>query len=71
MIYQAIKLNAGYRIDLLVERKVIIEIKSVDKVAPIHKAQILTYMKLSNCDLGLLINFNEINLQDGITRLIL
>ncbi|HOW21896.1 MAG TPA: GxxExxY protein, partial [Tenuifilaceae bacterium] len=58
LVYKEIKLDAGYRIDLLVENKVIIEIKSVDAIADIHKAQLMTYMKLANIKLGLLINFN-------------
>jgi GxxExxY protein len=64
-------LEAGYRIDFLVEDQVILELKSVDQIAPVHKAQLLTYLKLSGKGLGLLINFNVANLQDGITRMIL
>lgn len=71
LIYEEVKLDAGYRIDLLVENQLIIEIKSVDAIAPIHKAQVLTYLKLSKIKLGLLINFNHVNLQHGIQRLIL
>jgi GxxExxY protein len=70
LIYNGKKLEVGYRIDLLVEDKIIIEIKSVEAIIPIHKAQVLTYLKLSNQRIGLLINFNVINLQDGISRLI-
>ena len=68
VIYNDIKLNAGYRIDLLVEKQIVIEVKSVDTIAPIHEAQLLTYLKLSGLKLGLLINFNVINLKSGITR---
>ncbi len=68
VIYQNSKLEAGYRIDLLVEDSVIIELKSVDQIAPIHKAQLLTYLKLSNKPVGLLINFNVVNLQEGIVK---
>ena len=68
VIYNDVKLSAGYRIDLLVEKKIVIEIKSVDTIAPIHEAQLLTYLKLSGLKLGLLINFNVINLKTGITR---
>jgi GxxExxY protein len=64
-------LEAGYRIDLIIEDEVIIELKSVDAIAPIHKAQLLTYLKLSGKHLGLLINFNVSNLQEGIIRMIL
>ena len=71
LIYQNVPLNAGYRIDLLVDRRIVVEIKSVDSIAPIHKAQILTYMKLSKNKLGLLINFNSVSLKEGIQRLIL
>ena len=71
VVYNNRILEAGYRVDLVVEDSVIIELKSVDQIAPIHKAQLLTYMKLSGKGLGLLINFNVANLQDGITRMIL
>jgi len=71
VIYHEIKLEAGYRIDLMVNNAIIVEIKSVDALAPIHTAQVLTYLKLSNKKLGLLINFNEIDLKKGIKRLIL
>lgn len=69
--YKEIKLDCGYRIDLLVEDELIIELKSVDKITDIHKAQILTYMKLAEIRLGLLINFNVLKLKDGIKRFIL
>lgn len=71
LVYKEVKLDAGYRIDLLVENKVIIEIKSVEALADIHMAQILTYLKLSKCKLGLLVNFNVRHLKDGIKRVIL
>ena len=71
LIYKEVKLDAGYRIDLLVENKVIVEIKSVESLADIHMAQILTYLKLSGCKLGLLANFNVRHLKDGIKRVIL
>jgi len=71
VVYEEIKLEAGYRIDLMVNHSVIIEIKSVDALAPIHTAQVLTYLKLANKKLGLLINFNESDLKKGIKRLIL
>ncbi len=70
VIYRNVKLDCGYRIDLLVENKVIVEIKAVDKLAPIHTAQLLSYLKLSGCNIGLLINFNVKVLKDGIRRLI-
>ncbi len=71
VVYEGIKLEAGYRIDLLVNNSVIIEIKSVEALAPIHTAQVLTYLKLSGKKLGLLINFNETDLKKGIKRLVL
>ncbi|PJJ64848.1 GxxExxY protein [Chryseobacterium geocarposphaerae] len=70
LIYDDIKLNIGYRIDLLVERKVVVEIKSVESLNEIHIAQVLTYLKLSNCKLGLLINFNSVLFKNGVKRLI-
>lgn len=66
--YKDIKLEVGYRIDLLVEDKVIIELKAVENIAPIHEAQLLTYLKLSNIKTGLLINFNVKDLKKGIYR---
>ncbi len=66
--YKDLKLDAGYRIDLLVEDSVIIEIKSVEAISPIHEAQLLTYLKLSKIKLGLLINFNVPDLKKGIMR---
>ena len=70
LIYETIKLDIGYRIDLLVENKIVIEVKSVDVLAAIHTAQVLTYLKLSGCKLGLLINFNVFLLKEGIRRLV-
>jgi len=70
LIYEDIKLEIGYRVDLLVENKIIVEIKSIDALADIHLAQILTYMKLSECKLGLLVNFNVKHLKNGIKRVI-
>lgn len=71
LIYHEVKLDIGYRIDLLVERQIIVEIKSVDAFNEVHYAQILTYLKLSGCKLGLLVNFNVRHLKDGIKRIIL
>jgi GxxExxY protein len=71
LIYKEVKLDAGYRIDLLVENCIVIEIKSVDVLADIHLAQILTYLKLSGCKLGLLVNFNVVHLKGGIKRVVL
>ena len=70
VIFEDIKLEAGYRIDLLIENKVIIELKSVETILPVHKAQTLTYLKLSKLKLALLINFNVTLLKDGIKRFV-
>ena len=69
--YKGIKLDCGYRIDVLISDSIIVELKSVDKVFPIHQAQLLTYMKLAGISIGLLINFNVKYLKDGIKRMVL
>ena len=69
--YKNIKLDCGYRIDMFVDNSIILELKSVDKILPIHKAQLLTYMKLSGISIGLLINFNVEYLKNGIKRMVL
>ena len=71
LVYEEIKLDCGYRIDLLVENKVIVELKSVDAFNDLHLAQILTYLRLSKKKIGLLHNFNVKSLKDGIKRVIL
>jgi len=68
--YKGIVLDCGYRLDLLVEDKVIVELKSIEGLEPIHEAQMLTYLKLRNAWLGLIINFNVIMLKDGVRRLV-
>ncbi len=70
LIYEEVKLEVGYRIDLLVESKLIIEMKSVESLSDIHLAQVLTYLKLSGCKLGLLINFNINLFKNGVRRVI-
>ena len=71
VFYQGKKVNDdGFRLDLLVEDKIIVELKSVEKVKDVHKKQLLTYLRLANKSLGLLLNFNENVLKDGITRII-
>lgn len=70
LVYEEVKLNVGYRIDLFVERKLIIELKSVEALHPVHMAQVLTYLKLSDTRLGLLMNFNVYRLKDGIKRVV-
>lgn len=69
--YKGLKLDCGYRIDLLIEGKLIVELKSVAQLLPIHEAQILTYMKLAKVGVGLLINFNVPRLKDGLKRFVL
>ena len=71
VVYQTIKLEAGYRIDLMVDGGVIVEVKSVDALAPIHEAQLLTYLRLSGRRLGFLINFNVVLLKQGVKRMIM
>jgi GxxExxY protein len=70
LIYREVKLEVGYRLDILVEDLVIVEIKSVDALAPIHQAQVLSHLKLSGKRLGLLINFNVLHLKNGIKRVV-
>ncbi len=69
--YKGVKLDCGYRIDLLVDHSIIVELKSVEKIMPIHQAQLLTYMKLSGISIGLLMNFNVKYLKNGIKRMVL
>lgn len=69
MNYKGIKFEAGFRIDLLVNNKVLVELKSIERLAPVHYAQTLTYLKMSKLKLGLLINFNSKYLRDGIHRI--
>jgi GxxExxY protein len=68
--YKEIQMPIGFRGDLIVEKKVIIELKSVEKILPVHKKQLLTYLKLTKFKLGLLINFNEALIKNGITRIV-
>ena len=71
LIYKNIQLDCGYRIDILVDDTVIVELKSVDAILPVHEAQILTYLKLAHKEIGLLINFNVKHLKDGIKRFVM
>ncbi len=71
LVYDGIELDCGYRADLLIATEVIIEIKSVDQIQPLHEAQLLTYLRNSPCRIGLLINFNTQSLKDGIRRRVL
>jgi len=70
LVYEEVELDAGYRIDIIVEDKFIVEIKSVESLNDVHLAQLLTYLRLSNCKLGLLINFNVNLLKNGVKRVI-
>jgi GxxExxY protein len=70
VVYNGLRLDSGFRIDLLVENLVIVELKCVEALLPIHKAQLLTYLRLSNKPIGLLLNFNVIHLRDGIKRIL-
>ncbi|MDF2438920.1 MAG: GxxExxY protein [Bacteroidota bacterium] len=70
LIYESINLDCGYRADFIINDKVIVEIKSVESLTDIHMAQVLTYLKLSECRVGLLINFNVLKLTDGLRRVV-
>ena len=70
LIYEEVRLDVGYRIDIIIEDKFIVEIKSVEALTDVHLAQLLTYLRLSNCKLGLLINFNVSLLKNGVKRVI-
>ena len=69
VVYRDVRLDCGYRIDMLVEGKVVLELKAIDQLLPIHEAQLLSYLKLSGCKLGLLINFNVKLLTEGLKRI--
>jgi|TARA_B110000211_G_scaffold12438_1_gene13019 GxxExxY protein len=70
LIYEEVKLDIGYRLDIIVENKVIIELKAVEAINDVHLAQVLTYLKLSDCKLGMLINFNVTLIKNGIKRVV-
>ena len=70
IIYRSVRVDCGYRLDLLVEEMVIVELKAIDKLQPIHEAQLMSYLKLSGCHLGLLINFNVRVLKEGLKRIV-
>lgn len=70
LVYEEVKLDVGYKIDLIIENKLILEIKSVDALNEVHFAQLLTYLKLTDCKLGLLINFNVVLIKNGIRRVV-
>lgn len=70
LMYEEVKLDIGYRLDFLIEKKFVLEIKSIESLNDIHLAQILTYLRLSNCKLGMLINFNTLQYKNGVKRVI-
>src|SRR5215470_15419354 len=70
VVYDAVHIQVGYRVDMIVADLVIVELKAVDAVHPIHRAQLLSYLRLTGKKLGLLLNFNEVHLKDGIIRLV-
>ena len=70
VVYKGIKLDCGYRLDIVVGNAIILELKSCEKIEPIHKAQLLTYLKLSKLSLGLILNFNMPTMRDGIVRIV-
>ena len=70
VFYKGVEIDCGYRIDVLADERVVVELKAVEKILPLHEAQLLTYLKLSRLSLGLLINFNVSMLKDGIRRLV-
>lgn len=70
VFWESIKMDVGFRADLIVENKVIIELKSVERIAPVHPKQLLTYLRITGLKLGLLVNFNEKLIKDGITRIV-
>ena len=68
--YEDVMLDVGYRVDILIEKKVVLELKTVERLLPIHEAQIISYLKLSNCKLGFLLNFKVYRMKDGIRRIV-
>jgi GxxExxY protein len=70
VVYDAVRLECGFRIDVLVERTVLIEIKAVERLLPVHNAQVLTYLKLTGCPVGLLVNFDAVTLKEGLRRFV-
>ncbi|MFA5263631.1 MAG: GxxExxY protein [Opitutaceae bacterium] len=70
IIYEELRLEEGYRIDILVDGQIVVELKAISKLEPVHEAQLLSYLRLSNCKLGLLLNFHVAHMRDGIRRVI-
>ncbi len=70
LVHEAVKLDIGFRADIIIDNKVVVELKSIEALAPVHYKQVLTYLKLTNCKLGLLINFNVALIKEGIHRIV-
>ena len=70
LVHEAVKLDIGFRADIIIDNKVVVELKSIEALAPVHYKQVLTYLKLTNCKLGLLINFNVALIKEGINRIV-
>jgi len=70
VVYDGLRMDSGFRIDLLVENLLIVELKCVESILPIHKAQLLTYLRLANKPIGLLLNFNVVHMRDGLKRIL-
>jgi len=70
VVYRGVRIDLGFRLDILVENLIVVEIRAVDAITPVHQAQLLTYLKLSHKHVGLLINFNVVHLRDGIRRMV-
>ena len=70
VLYRGVQLECGYRLDLLVERRVVVEVKAVSELAPVHEAQVLSYLRLSGCRVGLILNFDVVRMRDGIRRMV-
>jgi len=68
LLYDGVRLDCGYRVDIIVRNEVLLELKSVERILPVHEAQLHTYLRLSGCRIGLLMNFNTVSLKDGIRR---
>jgi GxxExxY protein len=70
IVYEGLKIDGAFRLDLLLEKKVVLEIKAVERILPVHGAQLLSYLKLGNYKLGFLLNFNVVHMKDGIKRIV-
>lgn len=71
VVYKSVRLECGYRIDLVIENELVLELKAIERITPVHEAQMLTYLRLSGCRVGLLMNFNTVALRHGLRRFVL